>query len=260
MWTTDDPRCSQCLRLSRSGWGQPVASSPGRAAPHGGRSLSPARQQLVPIVVPKSETLGWRPAAISAPSGRVAAAKAPSRSWVPATAGHVRLPAAARTQRGSWAPRGGHVRPPRCCPSSDSRQAPRAAPFHALPPSPELGAHAGVRSGRSTPPVTCAGTGHGRRARVIPPVVSWSGSLGPWANDHGHRGLTRRWPARFAALGLPQHLSTAVRLGAVLPLWFPATEARGKSGSVAGIQGVSSERASRFGEPGHDGAWSRQPR
>jgi hypothetical protein len=57
MWTTGDPRCSQCLWLSRSGWGQPPSSSPGRAAPRGFRYLSPARQQLVPIVVPKKESL-----------------------------------------------------------------------------------------------------------------------------------------------------------------------------------------------------------
>jgi hypothetical protein len=56
MWTTGDPRCSQCLWLSRSGWGQPSSSSPGRAAPRGFRYLSPARQQLVPIVVPKKES------------------------------------------------------------------------------------------------------------------------------------------------------------------------------------------------------------
>jgi hypothetical protein len=108
MWTTDDPRCSQCLRLSQSGWGQPVASSPDRAAPHGGRSSSPARQQLVPMVVPKSETLDrcprtspldGSPPPVSAPSGRVAAARAPSRSWFPPPPATFARPAAARTHQ-----------------------------------------------------------------------------------------------------------------------------------------------------------------
>jgi hypothetical protein len=53
MWTTHSPCCSLPLRSSRSGWGQPASSSPARAVPRRVSYLSPARQQLVPIVVPK---------------------------------------------------------------------------------------------------------------------------------------------------------------------------------------------------------------
>jgi hypothetical protein len=53
MWTTTHLAWSAGVPPSRISWGQPLPSSPGRADPCGFCKLSPARQQLVPSVVPK---------------------------------------------------------------------------------------------------------------------------------------------------------------------------------------------------------------
>jgi hypothetical protein len=150
MWTTDDPRCSQCLRLSRSGWGQPAASSPDRAAPHGGRSSSPARQQLVPIIVPKNETLDRCPEqvpwmAARRPSAPVrpcrchqsAEPKLGSRHRRPRSPAPL-PPERTRTQSGSWAPRAAASSVPSLPPELGLTPGSAGAPLHALPPLPSL--------------------------------------------------------------------------------------------------------------------------
>ena len=75
MWTTHSPCCSAGLRSSRSGWGQPAPPSPARTVPPGVGELSPARQQLVPIVVPKGGdppmSVRHRPAARGHPASTV---------------------------------------------------------------------------------------------------------------------------------------------------------------------------------------------
>ncbi len=200
MWTTDDRRCSQGLRLSRSGWGQPVASSPDRAAPHGGRSLSPARQQLVPIVVPRTRPsdggpppVGTRPA-MSLPPEREP--KQDSRRRRPLLS----LPAERRAEAGLR----------------------RRRPLPSAPPPPELGTHAGPlgrypltlfnpRPSSRLPLASrwhSAGAlhsfshfalrslapwaGHGRRTRRHSPWSSWSGARwNPWPTVMAQGRLTR---------------------------------------------------------------------
>src|SRR6266542_2987773 len=65
MWRSNDLSCSLGVWPSRSGWGQSPCSSPGRAGRWRQRRLSPARQQLVPIVVPKEEIVPVAPPATS---------------------------------------------------------------------------------------------------------------------------------------------------------------------------------------------------
>lgn len=78
MWTSNDLPCSTSLWPSRFGWGQTPGSSPGGADRWGSRELSPARQQLVPIVVPREAA---RPGGPSEPNGTARSARfAPVRS------------------------------------------------------------------------------------------------------------------------------------------------------------------------------------
>jgi hypothetical protein len=119
---------------------------------------------------------------------RVAAARASSRSWVPATTWHVRRVAAARTQSGSWLR---ERRPlPSCLPAArarylrrarHARRAPWAVPLHA--PQPLVGAR-GSRwhsAGRS-PLLLAPCFAHSRRGQgmVAYPAasqwISWSGA------------------------------------------------------------------------------------
>jgi large subunit ribosomal protein L34 len=200
MWTTCDPRCSQCLRLSRSGWGQSVASSPDQAAPHGGHSLSPARQQLVPIVVPKKgdpRMAARRPPAPVRPSHCRQRAEP---SQVPGTVGHFRPPRCRRTQSGSWAPRAPATSVRLAAARGRPfRRAPRAAPFHCLPlPTwPELGAHAGIPPRALHPSLTRA-VGQGMVGAPASSRVDlgWvlAGTTGP-----------RPWPQEAADPTMVQH-------------------------------------------------------
>src|SRR5262245_25076982 len=63
MWTTHDRGWSGHVRLSRIGWGQAMPSSPGSGRRQRLGNLSPARQQLIPTVVPNP-----RPAPAAGPS------------------------------------------------------------------------------------------------------------------------------------------------------------------------------------------------
>jgi hypothetical protein len=216
MWTTCDPRCSRCLRLSRSGWGQLVASSPDQAAPHGGHSLSPAPQQLVPMVVPKGPRArpsgGGRP-----PAGARQAVLLPPGAEPKLGSCHRGRPkVAARYRRNAerklaLRAAASSVRLPGTR-ARHSRRAPPAAPFHSLHSLPLAGvrAHAGIGQGAPLLPAA-PWEGHGRRPARHPSVeLLVECSLELMGGDHGHRGrltrrrLTRRRPSvvRWARSGL----------------------------------------------------------
>ena len=205
---------------------------------------------------------------------RGAATRASSRGWIPATTGHVRRLAAARTQSGSWLP------------------GRRPLPSASLPPKlgtyAELGTHAGLRGrcpftlfhprpcsgltlaiGRALHSSSHSSFAHSRRGQgmVAYPAASPDGSLGralagthePTIKATGR--LTRRWPSAVRRVrsgpNLPIHGS---QVGSGIAPLVPRERGEREVGIGCRDSGRILRASLEVRGSGHDGAWSRQPR